>query len=367
MKDTGILHTLISRSGRIAITVHVRPDGDAIGSGIAMLAFLTETMRKDALLVLPTEVVDSLKFAIPEAYNDKVIVHSESKERSEKAILDADLVICQDFPSFNRTETLEGPLAGSKAKKVLIDHHINPDRAAFDLVFSRTDISSASELLFWILMEMPEIEGDAARLPRSCADALLAGMTTDTNNFANSVYPSTLEMASKLIAAGVDRDGIITDIYNSYRENRVRLMGYLLYEKLRITPEGMAYIIFDEKTRKDFGILEGETEGFVNIPLSIKEVRMSGFFTEDSEKGQFRVSLRSKRGVSANRCSNEFFNGGGHEQAAGGKVFKKDIATPDELEKYILKVSSEFLGQGSGQEELNAGPNGRNFEITAQA
>jgi phosphoesterase RecJ-like protein len=189
---------------------------------------------------------------------------------------------------------------------------------------------------------MPDIGGKVENLPLTSLNALMAGMTTDTNNFANSVWPGTLEMASELLAAGVDRDAILCNLYNSYRENRLRLMAYLVGEKMKITPQGAAYMILDKETQERFDFQEGESEGFVNIPLSIKDVIMSIFLT--AEEDRFRVSLRSKRGISANRFAMEYFNGGGHEMAAGGKLpYGTGMTSPEDAEAYILKVSGLFL------------------------
>ena len=256
----------------------------------------------------------------------------------------SDLIICLDFNAFHRTDELEKALSSSSATKVLIDHHLNPDREKFDICFSETAISSASELLYSILMKTGSINADASRLPSKAAEALMTGMTTDTNNFANSVYPSTLVMASELIAAGTDRDFIISQLYNQYRENRVRLMGTVLKDLMHITDYGVAYMILDSKTLKEYDVREGETEGFVNIPLSMGKVRMSILLKEDEDR--VRVSIRSKKGTSANRCARLYFNGGGHENAAGGKLYMPaDIKNISEAAEYIVRNTSKFLAE----------------------
>ena len=246
MKDIAILDKLTGSSSRITIVVHTHPDGDALGSGAAMLSYLTGVKGKDTVLIVPDSIPDSISFITKGIGTGKLIAFDENGEEARKRIEESDLIICQDCNSFSRTADMEGLLRGSGAHKILIDHHLNPEAESFDLVFSKTGISSASELLFWILMEMPDIAGNASALPADCATALLTGMTTDTNNFANSVFPSTLEMASKLIEAGVNRDAILSELYNNYRENRLRLMGFLMSERLKITGYGVAYIILDE-------------------------------------------------------------------------------------------------------------------------
>lgn len=333
---------ILSGVRRIVIAVHSHPDGDAIGSGAGLLHFIGETLGKEAVLTIPDPIPDNLSFLLEGVPRGSVLFHHENPEETVSAISEADLIVCLDMNAFNRSGALEEPLAASGAKKVLVDHHLNPDSGAFDIVFSDTRVSSTCELLYRILMETEQIGHDASRLPHATATALMAGMTTDTNNFANSVFPGTLAMASALLAAGVDRDAIVNEIYRTYRENRIRLMGYLLDKRLCITPCGVAYMILDKETMSRFGITEGETEGFVNIPLSIGKVRMSIFLRED--EGFFRVSVRSKEGTSANSLAMKYFNGGGHELAAGGKLFfPADIPSREDAAPYIVRVTGVFF------------------------
>jgi len=336
------LHQILLDANRISIVSHMNPDGDAFGSSLGMLHYLTDILGKDTCLTFADPDTESLAFMFSEDDRKLFYIDAFESDKTRARIASSDTIICLDFNSFSRSGSLEEILKEAKATKVLIDHHLSPDESAFNLVFSETQISSASELLFHILMAMPEIDGNASNLPAGSANALMAGMTTDTNNFANSVFPSTLFMASKLLEAGVDRDAIISNIYNMYRENRVRLMGHLMSEKLVITEQGMAYIVLDEETIKRYDMKDGETEGFVNIPLSIANVRMSGFFREDGD--HMRVSLRSKKGTSANICARKFFHGGGHENAAGGRIFfLEDVPSVKEVASYVEKICDEYL------------------------
>ena len=183
-----------------------------------------------------------------------------------------------DGPRLERTDTLNR-------------YHISPEADFYDLVFSETEVSSSCELLYNVLMSMPEIGGHAERLGIETGTALMLGMTTDSNNFANSTYPSTLEMAGKLIEAGVDRDALLENLYNRYRENRYRFMGHFLSKKMKITEEGVAYAVISAEEIRSFGIKDGETEGFVNMPLGIDTVRMSVFIKEEDNGERFRVSV----------------------------------------------------------------------------
>ena len=350
MERTGIVSdsaarrfaALVAASRKVTILTHSHPDGDALGSSGAAAIYL-RALGKDALVALPDAYPGTLSFMVDPA---TVLNAEERPLEVQRRIASSDLLLCLDFNVPSRIRDLENALRESRAVKVLIDHHVGPEESLFDLVISKTDISSASELLYHVLLTQSGVDSDASRLPQGCARALFTGMTTDTNNFSNSVFPSTLNMASDLLAAGVDRDSILDNLYNRYRENRFRAMAYLLAEKLTITPEGAACMVLDRETKSRFALEQGETEGFVNIPLGIAEVRLSIFLTED--EGHFRVSLRSKKGVSARELAASAFHGGGHEQASGGKLyFSEDIPSPEEAEGFVLRVAARFLQESA--------------------
>ena len=335
---------MASDAGKIAITTHIKPDGDAIGSTTGLYHFLKAYGCRSLKIVLPSMYPDNLAFISAGTPSEDVIVYENTPDKAIDTIRNCDLVFCLDFNAFNRTEYLETALEQSPAAKILIDHHLHPDRSKFDEVFSEIEISSASEVLFHILMNCPGINDDAALLPRECANALYSGMTTDTNNFRNSTYPSTLVMASKLIAAGVDRDAIVEKVMHSYRENRLKLLGLLLKDRMTITGNGGACMVLDKETMLKYDVKEGDTEGFVNIPLDVSDICLSVFIKED--QGKARVSVRSKKGTSANKCATRYFHGGGHENASGGKIlFPDDIPGMDQAMGYGVKCIEEFLSE----------------------
>ena len=341
LHSCALLDQWIDAAGTVTLTAHTFPDGDALGSTTALCRYLRDCRGKDAAVVLPNPYSDDISFI---AGDVPVIFGSQAPQEAAGRIERSDLLICLDCNAFNRTEGLQEALTASPARKVLIDHHLGPDSASFGIVFSTPDISSTCELLFWILLRMRDIAGDAARLPEGTRTALLAGMTTDTNNFANSVFPTTFEMASALLAAGTDRDAVLSRLYNSYRENRIRLIGYLLGEKLRITDSGAAIMILNAEEYKRFGLREGESEGIVNMPLAIRRVRLCIFLKEYAEDGNFHISVRSKRGTSAANYAREYFHGGGHELAAGGRLYyPQDVARPEDAEAYVLSSLEKFL------------------------
>ena len=334
--------TLVENAQDIVIIGHMKPDGDALGSCLGMYHFLIAQNKQDIRIVLPHRTQAHLNFLIDKESERDILIHEDHPARAEEAISKSDLIICLDFNAFHRTDRLETYLSESSAKKILIDHHLNPDRDSFTLCFSETSVSSASELVFHVIMATPAICGNAGRIPERSATALMTGMTTDTNNFANSVYPSTLRMASSLIESGVDRDMIINRLYQQHRETRMRLMGHILKDLMTITPDGVAYIVLDKNILQEYHIEEGDTEGFVNLPLSIAKVKMSLLLKEDCN--MVRVSIRSKKGISANRCSKLHFHGGGHENAAGGRLhIPEDISGIEQAAAYIEEHTHIFM------------------------
>ena len=326
------LKALLDTASRVVVLGHTHPDGDALGSTAALCLFLKKELGKEACCLFNETPPENLRFLL--AREVPYLFHDREPEKTVETIQKADLIVLLDCNSFLRTEALQQPLQEASAPKVLIDHHLNPDTASFNLVFSTPDISSASELLYWILKELGPVS-----LP--VGEALLAGMTTDTNNFANSVYPSTFRMASELIEAGVDRDALLEKIYWSYRENRVRLIGYMQSEQLHILPGGAAYMLLTRDIQLRYDLREGESEGLVNVPLAIEKVRLSVLVKEDG--GRFRVSVRSKKGTSAQNLAQRFFHGGGHENAAGGKILPEDPAPGEGLQAYVERILSGYL------------------------
>ena len=358
------LEQWIARAASPVVLGHTHPDGDALGATAALALYL-RGLGKDAAVVFPDSPADNLRFILPA--HVPCLFQDTDPDAAVQRIRQADLIFLVDANAFSRIEGLQDAASASSAPKVLMDHHLNPDLDSFGLAFTTPDISSASEVVFWVLSAIlegsvpatvasrplpegpsllsgrgwPEVSGT---LPSRMAvgNSLMIGMTTDTNNFANSVFPSTFRMASELIEAGVDRDALLQQIYWSYRENRVRLMGYMQSEELHVLPNGAAYMILTKDIQKRFNMLDGESEGLVNVPLAIKKVKLSVLLKEDD--GHFRVSARSKKGTSAQQLARQYFHGGGHENAAGGKLFiGQDIASAQAAPAYVEQVLKAFL------------------------
>lgn len=341
-EDVAVLEDYIRQSSRIGIVSHTRPDGDALGSLLALQRFVSECFGdgKDCRILLDAEVPDTLRFLLQPEEEGKILIPAPGDETAARYAAACELLVFLDLNQISRTGGLAPLFREKNGRRVMIDHHPNPDTDAFDLLFSETDVSSTCELLCGVLTQLGE--RIARPLPKACLDPLLAGITTDTNNFANSVFGGTLDTVSALLEAGADRENILEELYNKYPERRIRLMGQLLDRELVITDQGVAYMILDEDTAEAFGIREGETEGFVNIPLSIDRVILSLFVREQAD--EYRVSIRSKRGWSAQQLAARFFEGGGHEQASGGKIrLDEKMKSKVEVAALIERYTREFL------------------------
>lgn len=326
------LSDLFSPGRRVTLVTHVRPDGDALGCTTALAVFLREVRNADVVTLYPDTPSDTIRFILPG--KELYLCLDREFEACRKRVQESEVIVFLDGNSLGRAEAPDLGLEASPAQKVLIDHHLYPVTAQFSLAFSETEISSASELLFWILLEMPEVRGDARRFPAYTRRALMSGMTTDTNNFANSVFPSTLRMTAALLEAGTDRDEIIDLLYRSNRESRVRLNGWMQSENMVVMSEGAAYLIATREILDRYDAREGETEGLVNVPLTIEGVKIS-FFLKEAD-GHYRVSIRSRHGVSARDVAAAHFHGGGHENAAGGKLFwPDDIPSREDAAAYL--------------------------------
>lgn len=317
----GALNDLFRSRHRVVLITHIRPDGDAVGSQSALYHFLKNKPNIESLTAIRQAVPKTIEFIAGD-------IPFVDPMDSEAVISAADLIVVTDMNELSRGGEVETYVRRSTAAKVLIDHHIYPDSEAFDLVFSSPESSSACELLYYILKDLPGVDGDATVLPSDALSCLMAGMTTDTNNFANSATPDTFAMASELIAAGVDRDAIIEQLYNRYRENRLRAIAHILGgEQLFIREDGLAVLSVSAELWHSFGLEDGELEGMVNLPLSIDKVKICVYLRESKDSSEVRVSIRAKRGYSANKIAKTYFNGGGHLLASGGKLsIPQDVA-----------------------------------------
>ena len=302
----------IDKAETMVIVVHVGPDGDALGSALGLWHYLM-TIDKEPQVIVPTAFPDFLAW-MPGA--DKVLVYENDKQKCDEIIAATDLIFTLDFNVLNRLAGMEHVIKDAVAPKILVDHHLHPGDYA-KVTISYPEISSTSELIFRLICRL----GDFSKINLACAECIYTGMMTDTGAFTyNSNKPEIYSIVYELIKLGVDKDDIYRRVFNTYSADRMRLMGYALYQKMKIYPENKAALItlsLDEL--KEFNFKNGDAEGLVNMPLSIDGVLFSVFMREDPDK--IKISLRSQGTFPANKVSADLFNGGGHLNAAGGESY----------------------------------------------
>ncbi len=299
------------RSESIVIVSHVSPDGDAIGSSLGLMHFL-ESQEKTVHVVVPNAFPDFLKW-MPGA--KEVVLYDRYKDFADRLITEADVIVCLDFNAIKRIEELGDVVLASKARKIMVDHHLHPESFC-EIVISHPEISSTSELVFRLICRMGYFED----ITLEGAECIYTGMMTDTGGFTyNSNNREIYFIISELLSKGIDKDDIYRKVYNTYSESRLRLMGYIL-SNMRVYKEHHAALIsLSKEEQGKFDYIKGDSEGFVNIPLSIKDVCFTCFLREDTEKQMIKISLRSVGTFPCNKFAADFFNGGGHLNASGGE------------------------------------------------
>ncbi|HHW80961.1 MAG TPA: bifunctional oligoribonuclease/PAP phosphatase NrnA [Bacteroidales bacterium] len=302
----------IEKAQKIVLVTHLSPDGDAMGSSLGLYHYLQD-LGKEVRVVVPNAFPYFLKWM--NGAKD-IVVNTYIPTVAEAFIKNADLIFCLDFNTLKRIGALGELVEQSSAKKILIDHHLDPDED-FDVVISYPKISSTSEIVFRLITQL----GDFERITSTVAECIYTGMMTDTGGFTyNSNDPEIFEIISMLLKKGVDRDHIYREVFNNYSEQRFRLLGFTLSQRMKIYPERKASLIYlSLEDQKQFNLTKGDTEGFVNYPLSIKGVLFSVFIREDDELT--KVSLRSQGDFPCNKFAADFFNGGGHLNASGGEFY----------------------------------------------
>ena len=306
------LSRLIAGCDRVVITCHIAPDGDAVGSSLALCHMLTD-LGKEAHIVTPDMFASNLYY-LPGAKD--IVTYSRYEEFAIQLIDQAGLIFCLDYNSLKRIDKLEQHILRSKAPKVMIDHHLDPEDFP-SLVISHPEESSTSILLFKVFAAM----GLLPLVDKKIASCIYAGMMTDTGNFSyNSNNPDIYRIISRLVECGIDKDKLYTHIINTSTLSRLRINGYAVSRKMKIYPEHRAALITltrDELNSMDYK--KGDTESLVNIPLQLPDVIYSVFLREETD--YIKVSARSKGSFPVNRLCSEHFNGGGHRNAAGGEFY----------------------------------------------
>ena len=329
------LSNLLQTPQRIVILSHTNPDGDAIGSSLAWAEILRKQGHRVDCIV-PNKYPYYLDF-MP---NCQSIINykNDTEGRAAEAVRSADIIFCLDFHTMSRLEGLSDLIdENQRARRVLIDHHLNPVED-FDIMISYSEASSTCYLVALLVERMYGSEA----ISRTMAENLFVGMMTDTGNFAfSSVTPDVFRVVSLLAATGISIPDIHNFVYNSFSEGRARLFGYVINRKMKIFHNGtVAHMSITADEMKRFWFQQGDSEGFVNYPLTIKKMKMSAMFTEHSDF--IRVSLRSRGDIDVNVFAQRYFHGGGHKNAAGGKSF---MSMPETL-KFYEKCIKEYTAEG---------------------
>lgn len=328
------LKKLLDEKSDVLITTHYNPDGDAIGSSLALNHFLN-SQGIEAKVLIPNELPSFLQW-LPGV--EKTVIYSENTEQGNKILASADLIFCMDYNGLNRVKLYTDQLKAAKATRVLIDHHVQPENE-FDLMFSVIEVSSTSELLYQILAEAGFVKG----ITKDMAECFFVGIMTDTGSFSFACNrPETFRIAAKLINTGIDVERIHRMVYDTYSESRMRLLGQCLGTNMKVLPEyATAYIWLTKDDLEKYNYQQGDTEGVVNYALSIQNVAVAALFTERDDR--VRVSLRSKGEFSVNEFARAHFNGGGHRNAAGGDIFKTMPETLAWFETLLPAYSAEII------------------------
>ena len=334
--ECSLLRSLIADADSIVLCCHQNADGDALG---AMLGWgeLLRQMGKDPLMVVPDQYPDYLLW-LPNT--EKVVRYDKRRDFVDTVLKIADLVFCLDFNSAQRTDDMADALCASPAKKVLIDHHPNPD-VPTTLCISHPEMSSTCELVFRIVWQM----GLFDNLGKHFAIPIYCGMMTDTGGFTfNSNNPEIFYIISQLLTKRINKDKIYRNVYHNYSEHRLRMVGHVLCNRLVVDEKRhAAYYTLTREDQKQFRFIKGDAEGLVNMPLQIKGLKLSISLREDTDRDQtVWVSLRSVDDFPCNEVAAQFFNGGGHLNASGGRLYCSMAEAVKIVEQALLAFENKL-------------------------
>ncbi|MGM0649333.1 MAG: DHH family phosphoesterase [Bacteroidota bacterium] len=313
---------------KLSIIMHNNPDGDAVGSSLG-LYLLLKKLGKDVRVISPNEYPDFLAWM---KGSDKIIVGNKNKATCLDQLKKTDFLIMLDFNVLSRIDWLEPVVRKLDCPALLIDHHPNPGKDA-TYIISDTSVSSTAELTYYCIEKF----GWTNKIDKDIGECLYAGIMTDTGCFSyNSSLPRSFETVAQLLKTGINKDAVYASVYNNFSFDRMKFLGFALKDKLYHLPEyHTAYIVLNRKEQQQYNFRQGDTEGFVNYPLSIQGTRFSALFIE--KKNHVKISLRSIGDFPANEFAARYFNGGGHLNAAGGeselsiqetvKIFVDNLAT----------------------------------------
>jgi len=329
---TSVKNVLTGEKLNVAIVPHENPDGDAIGSAIGLAEILMNFGHKVSI-ISANDYPDFLKWFSSEV---EIVMYDSKKKLAKEILKKADVLVCVDFNEASRAGKLEKKLLEFSKTKILIDHHPYPTNFC-DYTISETKYSSTAELIFDIV----QLIGLEKHINKNAAEALYTGILTDTGSFNhNTSRPNTFKVVSELMKFGIDTEKIQSNVYHNFSAQRIKLLGYCLNEKMVVYPEYRAAVItISKKELEDFNFKPGDTEGFVNYPLSINNIVFSALFIEKEK--YVKASFRSKGSFPTNEFAKSNFNGGGHLNASGGE---SDLSLEETLNNF-KQLLPEFKHQ----------------------
>ncbi len=322
---TSVKQILAGTKINIAIVPHENPDGDAIGSALGLAEVLTN-YGHTVKVISPNDYPYFLKWF---SSGIEILVYRHKKKQANSFLEEADLLICVDFNDAKRSGDLEKKILKFAKTKMMIDHHPYP-KDFCDYTISDVTYSSTAELIFDTVIAI----GLKGYITKNAAESLYTGILTDTGSFSHNTSKNTFRVVSELLEFEIETRKIQSEVFHNFSADRMRLLGYCLNQKMQVFPElRTAVIALTKEEQDEFNFITGDTEGFVNLPLSIKNIVFSAFFIE--KDGKVKASFRSKGNFPANRIASEHFNGGGHLNAAGGD---SELNLSETIEKFTQLI-----------------------------
>lgn len=315
---------LLKPSKKIVIVPHKGPDGDAMGSTLA-LKILLEEQGHFVHLIAPNDYPDFLKWM---PYQEEVLIYDKEPQKCDPIIAEAEVIFTLDFNHLSRAGEMYEPLQAAKAKFIMIDHHQQPDDYA-DITYSDVTMCSTCQMVYHFIVNI----GLKEKITPQIATCLYTGIMTDTGSFR---YRSTTSLTHRVIAdlieKGADNTTIHENVFDTSSYGQLQLLGCAL-QNLRVV-EGLrtAYITLTQEELDRHNFKKGDTEGFVNYGLSLQGIVFAAIFIENEAEKIVKISLRSKGTFSVNDFARRYFSGGGHINAAGGK---SDLSLQETVDKFI--------------------------------
>ncbi len=322
------LKKLLSTPKKIVIVPHKNPDGDAMGSTLGLCQFLKK-LGHTATVIAPNDYPDFLKW-IPGT--EDVLIHEMDTKTSEAHILSADLIFTLDFNALHRCGAMGAPIANAEAIKIMIDHHQQPDAYA-QYVYSDVSMCSTSQMVYHFIEKMERLD----LIDIATGEALYTGIMTDTASFRFPLTTSTThKVIAHLIDIGVEKSKIHNAVYDTNSFGRLQLLGCAMNNLRFLENHHTAYITLTNKELDAHGFKKGDTEGLVNYGLSLKGAKFAAIFIEHQEESIIKISFRSKGDFDVNKFARNHFNGGGHNNASGGR---SDLNLEDTITKFTTLLA----------------------------